>query len=183
MDRYREKTSTFFTRLAYGLGRKQRPTIVPLSKPLAPQTSLSTSSRFSYLDRMFTVNLSCLVFAVFDLPDELILSILSHASPDQQLAGYYGRFRAQYCMKINDHHEQRVGFLLSLSMTCRAMRLRLLPWVWERIKCLKLVPYWHSEGAFPGGANTITDALRANMFLATCVKCFCALLCMHLGRS
>jgi len=45
MGRHNEKTPTIFTKLAYGLLRKQPPAIVPLSKslgPPAPQTSLGT---------------------------------------------------------------------------------------------------------------------------------------------
>ena len=49
MDRYREKTSTLLTRLAHGLGRKQRPTI---DRSPAPQTSPSATSRVGSLDRM-----------------------------------------------------------------------------------------------------------------------------------
>jgi len=181
MDRYREKSSMFFTRLTNGLGKKQRPAVVPLSESLgspAPQTSLSTGSRISPSYRMLNVNLTCSIFAVFELPDELILSILSHASPDPQLTGHYARFRVQYCMWIDDYHEQRVRFLLPLSMTCRMMRLRLLPWIWERLECLRAASRWgpDAEGDFPKGFNAIMGALRVDTLLAASVKYFRALL-------
>ena len=51
MDRYREKTSAFFTRLTYGLSRGYRPMVVVDRSPV-PQTSLSMSSRISSLDRV-----------------------------------------------------------------------------------------------------------------------------------
>ena len=121
---------------------------------------------------MLNVNPFRSIFAVFEFPDELILSILSHVSPDPQLTGHYARFRVQYCMRINNYREQRVQFLLSLSMTCRAMRSRLLSWVWERIEFLKLGPYWRSEGGFPVAPNAAMDALRTDIFLAASVKCF-----------
>ena len=175
MDRRRERTPTFFTRLVYGFGGKWRRITAQLSKsigPPAPQTSLSTSSRFTPLDRVLNVNLFHSVFVVFELPDELILSILSHLSPGPQLTGHYSRFRVQYSMKINDYHDRRTQFLRSLSMTCRAMRLRLLSWIWERVKCLKLVPCWYSAGGFPGEFSAITRALRADTSLATSVRYF-----------
>ena len=51
MSRYRGMTPKFFTKLAYGLGVKQRPVIVPFGPP-ASQTSLSTSFRIVPLDRV-----------------------------------------------------------------------------------------------------------------------------------
>ena len=66
MDRCREKTSTFFTKLAYGVGKKLYPTVVPLSRSLgspAPQTSLSTSLRIVSLDRMLTFSISLSQFS------------------------------------------------------------------------------------------------------------------------
>ena len=183
MDRYREETSTLFTRFAYGLGGKWRRNTVPLSKALGSQTSPSTSSRFTPLDRAISVDPFHSILAVFELPDELILSILSHISPDLQFTDHHSRFRVQYSMRVNDFHDQRIRFLRSLSMTCRAMRLRLLPWIWERVKCLKLVPHWYSGAGFPGEFYAITGALRANAFLAANVRCFYALLCKYLGWS
>ena len=53
MDRYRGKTSTFISKLATGLGVKQRPAIVPLSEslgPPGPQTCHSTRSHVSSVD-------------------------------------------------------------------------------------------------------------------------------------
>ena len=100
------------------------------------------------------------IFVVFELPDELILSILSHVSPEPQLTGPYARFRVQYRMEINDDHRKRVRFLRPLSMTCRAMRLRLLPWMWDLIEPSDL------------GWNlfAIVNALHADTFLAASVK-------------
>jgi len=135
------------------------------------------------LDRVLNVEPFHSIFAVFELPDELILSILSHISPDPQFTGHYPRFRVQYSMRINDYHDQRARFLRSLSMTCRAMRLRFLPWVWERVKCLKLVPCWYSGGGFPGESNAIAGALRADVFLAARVRCLYPLLCKYLSWS
>jgi len=79
------------------------------------------------------------VFAVFELPDELILPILSCLSPEPRFASYYERFRLQYGMVIDHHHRERMRFLLPLSMTCRTMRFRLRSWIWEHIECPELV--------------------------------------------
>ena len=57
-------------------------------------------------------------------------------------------------------------------MTCRAMRLRLLPWVWERLE----IPWQNEEEDFARKLNTITNTLRADAYLTTSVKYFCALL-------
>jgi hypothetical protein len=135
MDHYRGKTSAFFSKLADGLGTEQRPTFVPLSEslgPPGPQTCHSTSSRISSPDKNSIFSRP--TFAVFEFPDELILSVLSCISPDLEPTGHYARFRSQYNMDISDYHRRRVAFLLPLSMTCRAMRLRLLPWIWGRIE-------------------------------------------------
>ena len=117
------------------------------------------------------------VLAVFELPDELILSVLSHISPDPQFTGHYARFRVQYCMDTNDHHKQRVRFLLPLSMTCRTMRSRLLPWIWERIESPGFGPGWKPQGGIPKGFNTLIGALRTDTILAANVKYFHALSC------
>ena len=84
-------------------------------------------------------------------------------------------------MEIDDYHEQRVLFLLPLSMTCKAMRLRLLPWIWERVECLELVPNWSSEEGIPRKLDTIVGTLRADIYLATSVKYFCTLPLPYFG--
>ena len=118
------------------------------------------------------VDLFHLVFTVFELPDELILSILSHISPDPWLPGHSTWFRIPYSMTADDSYNQRVEFLRPLSMTCWAMRLRLLPWVWEHL----VFPQWNSEQAFTVRTNKIVNASHADKFLATSVKYFYALL-------
>ena len=59
------------------------------------------------------------------------------------------------------------------------MWLRLVPWVWERLE-LRL-PYNYGKGwetpIFLRNLNAIADALRADTFLATSVKCFLFFLC------
>ena len=139
MGRYHDKALTLFTGLAYGLGMKRRPTTIPLSKSIgspAPQTSLSTSFRFRICSFESNVDLFHPVFAVFELPDELILSILLYTSPDPRLTGHYTQFSTRDGMATEGYSDQwhQVEFLRPLSMTCRAMRLRLLPWVWERLE-------------------------------------------------
>ena len=174
MGRYHEKTSGFFARLTSGLGRKQRPVVIPLSKSLgspAPQTSLSTSS---YQSLGSKTDPSHPFFAVFELPDELLLSILSYISPDPRLIGHYARFRVEYILEINDHHQQRVQFLRPLSITCKAMWLRLLPWIWERLEASRR--NLGTSGDFEWKLNAIVSALHADAFVATSVKYFCALL-------
>ena len=180
MSRYREKTSTFFIRLAHGLGKKQRSVITPVSKSLgspAPQTSLSTNSLISSLNRILIYP----VLIVFELPDELILSILSHISPDPQLTARYARFCIPYSAGISDCHNKRVEFLRPLSMTCRAMRLRFLPWVWERLE-LPPVHSWISIGEMlVRKLNVVVNALHTDVFLAASVKYFYSL--FSLGRG
>ena len=167
MGRYSEKASTFFTGIAYCLGRKRRPPIDPLSRALGPpipQTSLSTSPCTNSLNRMLTYSIP-FVFAVFELPDELILSILSHISPDPQLTGRYARFYIPYSTGISYCCNQRADFLRPLSVTCRAMRLRLLPWVWERLEVLPR-PAWKLEEQPVQKLNTVMSTLRTDTCLA-----------------
>jgi len=178
MGRHPEKTTTLFTRLAYGLGRKQPPAIVPLSQslgPPAPQTSLSTISCTGSFDRVL-IYWPYPVFAVFELPDELILSILSHISPDPELVRYYARLCSVYSEDTNGY-PQRVRFLRRLSMTCRAMWLRLTPWIWERLECMKSSPFWRS----PRKINAIMNVLDADVSLAAHVKYPCTLLFPWVG--
>jgi len=170
MDRYREKASTFFTGLANGLSREQRPATVPLPKSLGPpahQTSASMSSCASSSGRTLTYP-TLPILAVFELSDELILSIISHVSPEPQFTGHYGQLRLQYGMVIDDHHQRRVRFLLPLSMTCRAMRIRLRSWIWERLECPE--GDTGSEQDIPRKLNTIMKALSADASLATSVR-------------
>lgn len=178
MDRCRGKTSTFFTKLAYGVGKKLYPAVVPLSRSLgspAPQTSLSTSPSHSFFGS--NANLFHLTRPVFELPDELILSILSYISPDPpRSTSDHAWFRIQHSWRVDDYLQQRVEFLRPLSMTCRAMRLRFLPWIWER---LELPPPhdWGPRGVnFGKKFNAIANVLHVDAFMATSVKCFCALL-------
>jgi len=118
------------------------------------------------------------VFAVFELPDELILSILSHVSPDPRFTSYYSQFHLPP-FKSNDHHRQRMRFLRRLSTTCRAMWLRLRPWMWERLECLKFVPPWGS----PEKLKVIMKHLRADVSLVTCVRYFYHLLSLWVGAD
>ena len=115
------------------------------------------------------------ISAVFKLPDELILSILSHMSPDPSPSGHYARFRMPYSVGMSDCHNQRVDFLRPLSATCRAMRLRLLPWDWERLEMPQRVG-WALQGQTVQRLNTIVNGPYAGTFLATNLKYFCALL-------
>ena len=106
MDRYREKSSALFTRIAHGISWKQ-------PRCPAPQTSPSTSPLVRYLGRIL-INFSR--FHSFGLPDELILSVLSHVSPDPWLTGHYARFCIPYCGDSRYYHKLRVKFLRPLSM-------------------------------------------------------------------
>ena len=110
-------------------------------------------------------------FAVFELPNEIFLSILSYISPEPRLTGHYARFRVQYCMQINDDHYLRVQLLRPLSMTCKVMRLRLNLWRWDLIEPSRRRPVpLHIM-------RTIGKALRADPSLATSVKYLGTLLC------
>ena len=187
VGRYRKNISTFFTRLAHGFGRKQRPATVPpsVSPPVspvpqtnpstifyinssdrspAPQTGLRTSSRVNFFCRMLIYSTS---FSVFELPDELILCILSQISPDPQLTRHYACFCIPY-KRICNFHGQRTQSLRQLSMTCWAMRLRFLPWVWENI----VLSWQSSEETFVNNLNTVANALHADKYVATSVKYF-----------
>jgi len=124
-----EITPPSFTGLAYGLVWKRHTRRSP-----APQTSLSKSFPFPISLFRSDADPPYSIFAVFQLPDELILSILFHICPDPHLTGQYARFCVQYRMKINDYHQRRMELLQPLSRTCMAMRLRLLPWIWDHIQ-------------------------------------------------
>ena len=166
MDQYCEKASLSLIKLGYGLTEKQSSALVPLSKSLgspAPQTSLGMSPCLDSFDH----GLIChTLFSVFELPDELILSILSHISPGPRFADHHARFRVQYSMEINNHRKLRARFLLPLSMTCKAMRFRFLPWIWEHVE-----PSW---GNYVENLETIAYASCADVFLGTSVKYLCA---------
>ena len=104
-------------------------------------------------------------FIVFELPDELIILILSHVSPDPRLTGPYTWFCTPHSRKIGDTRNQWVEFLRPLSMTCRTMRLRFLPWVWEHL----VLPYQNPAEAIVK-KHTIANVSHKNKFLATSVK-------------
>ena len=72
-------------------------------------------------------------------------------------------------------HKRRVQVLRSLSMTCGTMRLRLLPWVWERLWMPP--PYGRdTQATFGGILSSFEGASRASTFLAPSVRYLCALL-------
>ena len=109
-------------------------------------------------------------FSVFELPNELILSILSHICPDPQLTGHYARFCIPYSPGISDCYNRRVRFLRPLSMTCKAMRLRLLPWVWERLELPPPHPWITGDESFAKKLDSVVNALHTDIFLAANVK-------------
>jgi len=84
------------------------------------------------------------------------------------LIGPYARFRVQYGTKIDDYLEQRERCLRALRMTCKAMRLRLFPWIWGHIE--------PSFGDHMGNLKVIVNASRADRSFASSVRYFCALL-------
>ena len=115
-----------------------------------------------------------LTFTVFKFPDELILSIASHISPE--LIGHYARFRVQDELAVYDDHRQRVRVLRWLSMTCKTMRSRLLPWIRERLDVEMLKPYnWSSGESVEGRLNAIINASHADTFMANRVRYLCTL--------
>ena len=128
--------------------------------PNQPQCDLS--------HRFFGPSVNLFHSAVFELPDELILSILSHVAPDTQHTSHWVRFRIQHELGIGNYHQQRVQFLRPLSMTCRTMHLRLVPWIWERLE----LPELHLGAApvFVRKLSTIAKALHAGIYPATFVK-------------
>ena len=127
-------------------------------------------------------NLFCLVSTVFKLPDELILSILSYISPDPRLSGHHARFRMPYSAGMSNCHIQRVEFLLPLSMTCRAMRLRLLPWVWELLEIPQRLVL-ASKKPTVRKLDTILSGPYTDTFLATNVRYSCTLLHPWIGAD
>ena len=131
--------------------------------PNKPQYELSSQFLGS------NANLFHPISTVFELPDELILLILSYISPEPKITDHHTRFRGQYGMEINGDHGRRVQFLRPLSMTCRRMRLRLMPWIWERIEASPR-RNWSSGEDFSGRVSSIANALHADTSLATSVK-------------
>ena len=165
-------------RLAHGLGRKQRPTV---DRFPAPQTSPSATPR-RFLDQMLIYFNFHPIPAVFKLPDELILSILSYIFPDPHLSGHYARFHMPYSGVLCRYHDHRVRFLRPLSMTSRAMRLRLLPWVWGRLEIPRR-PGMISTKLAVQELNTILNGPHADKLLAVSVKYFCPLLRPWIGTD
>ena len=135
-----------------------------------PASRQSEKSQYEFSRHCFrsNPNLSHPILAVFELPDELILSILSHISPDPQHTRNYECFCIPY-KRICNFHGQRAQSLRPLSMTCRAMRLRFLPWLWEYLA----LSWRSSEETLVSNLNTIANALHADKFVATSVKYFC----------
>ena len=143
---------------------------VDLSPP-KPASERVSNPPPACLDQIL-ICLSNSTFTVFQLPDELILSILSHISPDPHLTGDYARFCVQYCMKLSDGHQQRMKFLRPLSKTCRAMRLRFLPWIWDHIQPSQASYDRNGIRMISWYFVAITRTVYADMSLATRVKYF-----------
>ena len=73
-------------------------------------------------------------------------------------------------MDRTDYHQRRVEFLLPLSMTCRMMRLRLLPWIWECVEVFS--DDWTGGEGLMRRPRAIVGALRADPGLGESVKYF-----------
>ena len=130
----------------------------------------------------FGPSVNLLHLSVFKLPDELILSILSHIRPDLRVTGHCAWFRISYRMETKDCHHRRTQFLRRLSMTCRAMWLRFVPWVWERVE-LPSSYHWYSGSTFAGKLNAFANALHAEVFLTANLRYFLAILCPRVGAD
>jgi len=154
----------------------------PSLKSVTSRAPNQPQYELSHHPLLLNVNIIHPLFAVFELPDELILSILSHISPEPRLTGHYARFREQYCMEINDDHQERVRFLRPLSMTCRAMRLRLLSWMWDLVEPSRVCWYDLQKG-LRWNLAAIGNALQADTLLAASVRYFSALLCPCAGAD
>ena len=119
------------------------------------------------------------IIAVFKLPDEIILSIPSHVSPGPWLAGHHTRFCIPYCVGNNDCHDRQVLFLRPFSMTCRAMWLRLLPWVCvggleASLWLLQTIREFNP---------IVLNTFRTDAVLATSAKWVCTILCLLNGAN
>ena len=76
-------------------------------------------------------------------------------------------------MIANDYHLKRMRFLLLSSMACRAMRFRLLPWIWERLECPEVNNNGSLEEGIPRRLDAMVNVLHADTSLATGVRYFC----------
>ena len=81
----------------------------PLHLKLDP---VRVPASFVVSDWMLTYSIHDL--AVFELPDETILSPLSPVSPELLLADHYARFRMKRSWGTDDYHHHEVEFLQSL---------------------------------------------------------------------
>lgn len=106
---------------------------------------------------------------IFKLPDELIISLPSYTSPAPRHSDHIARFRVQYDMTIDNRHQEWMKLLRTLSMTCKKMRFRLIPWIWER---LELFPQHHcaSESENIRYTGMVFDIVKGDEYLAPAVK-------------
>ena len=70
-------------------------------------------------------------------------------------------------MRVDGDHQLRVQSLLPLSRTCKAMRLLLLPWIWERIECLQVDS---PQQDTPRKLDAVMKTLSADPSLVTNVR-------------
>ena len=84
----------------------------------------------------------------------------------------------------DDYRQQWVQSLRPLSMTCKRMRLRLLPWIWGRLEIKIPLPYgWDACEIIAKKLNTAANYLRVDTLLATSVTYICAFLCSCVGSD
>ena len=172
MNRRGENTPRLLSRLAYRLVGKQHPTI---RRSPAPQTSLSTSSSISTFDRMLTYPIPSSQFSNSQTSSSLPSSPTSPQTRTSPVTTHGTVFK--YCMDINDNHQRRMEFLLRLSGTCRTMRLRLVPWIWDHIQPSRAsYRYYGGERTILWSFPAITQILSQNNSLAR-VKYSYVLLC------
>ena len=119
---------------------------------------------------------------VFKLPDELIIFILLYISPDPHLSGHYARFHMSHSAMMCNYYDKRAQFLRPLSMTCRAMRLRLLPYVWGRLEIPRRLGMISMKLAVQE-LNTILNGPHTDRSLVSSVKYFCPYFCPWIGAD
>lgn len=105
--------------------------------------------------------------SVFQLPDELFLEVFTHF-PVLKWSDLYYRYNHAWYTPIPDVYGERIQALVALSATCRAMRYRFLPEVWERsITCLRR---WRRSEQIPSRLYLQCQTLLNNRSLASYVK-------------
>lgn len=164
------KLSKLATKLSLSLKKLRVPKHVDRHKEdesVAQRCAATPEADNEVIERSMLAAMEIQSSSIFHLPNELFLEIFSHF-PILKWSELYYRYTHAWYTPIPDIYGERIQTLVALSSTCKVMRHKFLPQVWERsLICLRR---WRRSDEIPSRLQLQCRALLGDRCLAAHVK-------------